>query len=219
MKDKAINILLQEFQKNQYFKAIYLWGSITTDEFDSKTSDIDAIGIVEEDTSIQEKDTVNQSISAKLSQLKINFLYPSELNGGPTRDTIASFIPVECILYDMNFWIHVAGTFFKREDFVLGRRSIDEVIAASLSSIKERFLLKIKKEDYVYFIKAVAKLCYFIHQKEQNPKPFRYHDLVSDSSNETRTICESIFLIKESGWDAKLIESELLIFKEFVGRL
>ena len=69
------------------------------------------------------------------------------------------------------------------------------------------------------FVKAVAKLCYFIHQKKQNPKPFRYHDLVPDSSDDTRTICKSIVMIKKSNWDAKLIESELLIFKGFVGRL
>jgi predicted nucleotidyltransferase len=219
MKDKAIKILLKIDEKNDYFQAIYLWGSILTDEFNPKSSDIDVIAIVDEDTPISNKELVNRLIAKKLPNMKINFLYPSELNGGSTKDTLARFIPVECIIYDMSSWIHVAGKQFQKTDFSAGRKTIDEVIISNINQIRSRFLPRVNNNDEIYFVKALAKLCYFISQKSHSFKPFRYHDLVTNATDQTQIICVAIVKIKDSGWDQKLMISYISEFQKFVSKI
>ena len=211
MKELSIELLKQLFIEKKYFISIYLWGSILTDEFDTESSDIDAIGIVGDDVPISEKDLLNKTLQTKLARLKINFLYLSELNGGETRESMARFIPIECILYDMPFWLHVAGRKLQKEDFVTGQVSLDKVILSSLEQIRNRFLPVVKPKDQVYFAKAIAKLCYFIHQKIDPAKPFRYHDLIEDATNDTRDACLSIVRMKDASWNIDPIDLSILI--------
>jgi predicted nucleotidyltransferase len=216
MKDKAKDLLFKKFLEYQYIRSIYLWGSITTNEFDSEESDIDSIGIVDEETSISEKQIINQSLSEEIPQLKINFIYMSELDGGQIKESLARVIPVECLLYDMPFWIHVAGTNYKKEDFVLGRVSIETVIESQIKKIKDRYLPRPEKSSYAYFGKALSRLCYFIHQIKDKPKPFTYSDLLNDSTDLTHDICNNLVEAKRRKWNTDYIEANLEILLGFM---
>ncbi len=215
MKDKAIEILTKLQKENPYIQSIYLWGSITTDEYIEGKSDIDAIAFVDESTDISEKERLNHILNKELSNLKINFLYPSELNGDQSKGNLTKFIRPEVILYDFPAWIHVSGQEFNKEDFISGRSSIDEIINISLDEIKKRFLPIPEEKDYIYFVKALAKLLYFINQKRLLFKPFRYGDLINDTNESDLKIAQIISETRKSNWDVNLIKnkiSELISF-------
>lgn len=205
-----VKILLQnEFKKNNSFVSIYLWGSILTDEFNPEKSDIDSIGFVYGSSGSFDEGLVRNSLSKQMPQLKINFIYLSKFNDGQIYSDLAKYIPLECVLYDMPFWLNVVGKVFKKEDFILGRRTIDEVILGSVSNIKDSFFPEIKDSNHAFFAKALAKLCYFIHQKNQPLKVFKYGDLLIDSIPETRNLTEIITRIKKSGWNKGVMKGEI----------
>lgn len=63
-------------RKNKHILAIYLWGSITTDEYIEGKSDIDAIAIVDEPVNVSENEVINESLNKSVSGLK-SILYVS----------------------------------------------------------------------------------------------------------------------------------------------
>ncbi len=219
MKENAIKVLLRVYSNNSYIQSVYMWGSILTDEFRPDKSDIDVIAIVDENTLITNNDTLNKSLASEFPNMKINFLYPSELNGATSKGKLTKFIPAECILYDMPSWLLIAGKKFQKTDFVLGHKTIDDIIVGSLNSIKSRFIPKVQDGDQVYFVKAVARLCYFIHQKNHSEMTFRYKDLAIYADYITKDACTSIIKIIDSGWDKKVIDTNTAFFQEFVTQL
>lgn len=217
MKEKAIEILQQLQKDNPFIKAIYLWGSITTDEYIEGKSDIDAIAFVDGATDSSEKDKINEVLNKELAGLRINFLYESELNDGPSKSGLTKVIHPAVILYDFPAWIHVSGVRYKKEDFSSGRISLEEIINISTHWIQKRFLPVPEEKDYVYFIKAVAKLLYFKNQKGSSFKPFRYADLIVDSDSEDRDIATLILELKKSNWNYMLLNREMPHFVSLLG--
>ncbi len=209
MKEKIIEILTKLQIDNLFIISIYVWGSITTDEYQEGVSDIDAIAFVEESIDISEKDKLNHILNKEFPGLKINFLYLSELNGGPAKNGLAKVINPAVILYDFATWIYVAGNKFKKEDFFAGRISLEEIINIISKEIKRRFLPMPLEKDYVYFVKALARFLYFINQKQLPFKPFRYNDLICDTHGENLKIAQIIFELKKSNWDNRLLMDKI----------
>lgn len=135
MKDRAITVLTNICKENPFIESIYLWGSITTDEYIEGKSDIDALAFVDESTDISEKKRLNEIVGQQLSGLKINFLYQSELNGEAPKGGLTNVIKPEVILYDFPAWIHVCGQKFNKNDFTAGKASIEKVIEISLDEM------------------------------------------------------------------------------------
>jgi len=209
MKEKVIEILTRLQIDNPFIISIYLWGSITTDEYQKGISDIDALAFVEESTDISEKNKLNDALSKEFSGLKINFLYLSELNGGPLKGGLTKVINPAVILYDFPAWIYVCGKKIEKRNFFAGRILLEEVIRIASTEIKRRFLPIPIEQDYIYFIKALAKLLYFINQQRSPFKVFRYGDLISDTYKENLEIAQLIFEIKKSNWDSRLIREKI----------
>ncbi len=219
MKEKAIEILTQVQKDNPFIKSIYLWGSITTDEYTEGKSDIDAIAFVEENTDSSARDRINEVLSKEISSLKINFLYESELNDGPSKGGLTKVIHPAVILYDFPAWIYIDGAQYRKEDFSSGRTSLDEVIGILTNTIKDRFLPIPNEQDCVYFVKAVAKLLYFKNQRSLPFKAFRYADLIVDSNVEDKDIAVIISELKKSSWNRQLIAEKAPEIISFVNRL
>ena len=215
VKERAVEILKEIQEKNPYLQAIYLWGSIITDDYDPETSDIDSIAIVDEDTDPDLKDKLKIELERALPHLKINFLYPSTLNGEAPK-TITRFVAAESLLYDMPNWQHVAGRIFKKEDFKLGAADLESVIASTRTSVNVLMERRIKENGENYPIKGIARLCYLMHQRRMPLKAFRYEDLVTDSDDDTREVCEKILQIKKAGWPKNLIVENLPLFTTFL---
>jgi hypothetical protein len=216
MKEKVTEIFTELQKDTPYIQSIYLWGSITTNEYVRGKSDIDAIAFVNESTDPSEKDRLNKIIEEKISGLKINFLYLSELNGGPSKTGLTKFIKPEVILYDFPAWVHVSGKKFLKEDFLSGQATLDQIIEVTLKEIRERFLPIPYEKDYIYFVKAVAKLLYFINQKTSPFKSFRYSDLIADSDKNNLKIAQIIFDLKKSDWDTKSINNKMAELVYFI---
>ena len=217
-KEKAIEILTRIQRENPQLQAIYLWGSVLTDDYDPENSDIDSIAIVDEDTDPDMKDHLNEKLGQELPHLKINFLYPSALNGGEPK-TITKFVAAEALLYDLPSWQHVAGRAFRKEEFLLGNIDLESVIAAVITSVNVLMERRIREDGEKYPIKGLARLCYLIHQRHLSFKVFRYADLVPDATDETREVCEKIMLIKKAGYPKTLIMENLRLFTDFLESL
>lgn len=209
MKKEVIELLARLHIDNPFIISIYLWGSITTDEYQEGVSDIDTIAFVEESTDVSEKDKLNYILNKEFPGLKINFLYLSELNGGPVKSGLAKVVNPAAILYDFSTWIHVSGRKFKKEDFFAGRISLEEIIKIMSTEIKKRFLPIPLEKDHVYFVKALARLLYFINQQQLPFKPFRYSDLIFDTRGENLKIAQIIFELKKSNWDNRLLMDKI----------
>lgn len=72
---KTLEQLLSDY-KEKGLLSIYLWGSVTTPDFNSKTSDIDAIGILSDKANHLELLKIREWLpkaNPKLVRLQINF--------------------------------------------------------------------------------------------------------------------------------------------------
>jgi len=216
-REKAVEILKKIQHENPYLQAVYLWGSVITNDYDPETSDIDSIAIVDEDTDPDLKDKLKMQLEKALPHLKINFLYPSALNGSEPK-TLANFISPEILLYDLPNWQHVAGKEFKKEDFELGAVDLESVINSTLESIHSLIERKKREGSDDYPVKGIARLCYLIHQRRMPLKAFSYADLIPDSDEQTREVCEKIMLIRESGDSKDLIKENIALFTAFLNR-
>lgn len=113
------------------------------------------------------------------------------------------------ILYDFPAWIHVCGKLYRKEDFIAGQASLNEVLDRQLTEMKRRFLPVPLEKDYLYLVKALAKFIYFRNQKDTTFKPFRYADLIDDSNPTDSKIAQIISELKKSDWDPSLIKSKM----------
>ncbi len=215
IKAKAVEILTEVQQEYSQLQAIYLWGSVLTDDFDPESSDIDSIAFVDEDTDPELKGQLNNRLGQALPKLRINLLYPSALNGEAPK-AITRFVSAESLLYDLPNWRHVAGKVFDKTDFALGKVDLESVIDDVRTNVRNLMERRIKEDGEKYPIKGLARLCYLIHQRNMPFKVFRYGDLIADSTDETREVCEKIMMIKRAGYPKGLIMDNLSLFTDFL---
>jgi|GEM_PF-4633833 len=209
MLNQVKEVLVDLQRKNIYIKSIYIWGSASTTEYINGKSDIDTIAIVYESAPILEESRLNKEIKEVIPNLKVRFIYQSELDGNPSKGNLSRFIKPELVIYDFPAWAYICGYKFTKADFMLGKVPIDRILKVAAQQIEERFLPKPSEKDYVYFAKAVAKYIYFINQKRMPFKPFLYNDLIKDSIGKELEISKIISELKASNWDIQLMRDNI----------
>ncbi len=106
--------------RDKGISSIYLWGSITREDWNPEISDIDTLIIVNK--------TFDQTIAATLkARVKEELPYSikfgiqiydiEELNGGTPYTTLAKYQPPGYLLLRFNDWQHVAGNKYSRSNF------------------------------------------------------------------------------------------------------
>lgn len=131
--------LLQEVYENYKDKgilSIYLWGSITRDDFNPAISDIDALAIVNQSIDLSARSDINQWLKAHFStdrKFGIQFYGIEELNGGPSYTVLSKFQPAGYLLLRFDDWIHAAGKQYQRADFSVANMTPEEARAHQLA--------------------------------------------------------------------------------------
>jgi len=164
--------------KDRGILSIYLWGSILTEDFNSKSSDIDSIAIVDEKSKIKDNEEINNFLKIRFQKIdfKLNYLYLDELNGGKIKSRLAEVIVPNLLLLDFKNWKLIIGKRYSRKDFKLKEINLDEAVQLNLNAIKKDHLPLFKKGDFKvtpYFIKNLMKVCYYLNQIDNSERKIK----------------------------------------------
>ncbi|MCX6750500.1 MAG: hypothetical protein NTZ83_03510 [Candidatus Pacearchaeota archaeon] len=211
--------------KNKGLISVYLWGSVLTNDFNPKSSDIDSIAIVSNNAKEEDCKLINQYIkkrSAEFRDFKLNYLYLDELNGEKIKSKLASVIHPSLLLLDFKNWKYIAGKRYSRRDFKLKEIDFDEAVRLNLIAIKKNHLPLFKKWDFKvtqYFIKNLIKVCYYLNQKDFGKHKFKYNELLEKSPKKREKIVRVLLKIRKSNWDERSIKNNLPLLIDFINNL
>lgn len=227
MKEKVKSILKEVFNQyhSQGITAIYLWGSITTEDYDPLTSDVDSIAIVEDTTDLTLEDRIKATLTNIHPEIRfgIRFLYKSELNGGSIKGFLASVIDPRALLLDLPHWELVSGTSYITSDFTLLLPTYQEVIDLHVKKFKDfgwLEVIKIPEGQHIHLMKTLARIIdYQQKDRENQEKAFSYSSLLEHTTKEEQRIVEIILANKKSHWDYSLFHKSVPMLQTYVNKL
>jgi len=210
--------------KNKGVLSIYLWGSVLTEDFDSKLSDIDSIAIVNANAKIKDNKEINNFLkgSSPYKDFKLNYLYLDELNKGKKKSSLAKVIAPNLLLLDFKNWELIVGKRYSRKDFKLKEISFDKAMQLNLIAIKKNHLPLFKKGDFKvtpYFIKNLMKVCHYLNQKDIGKHVFKYKELLKKSPKERKKIVSILLKIRKNNWNKSLTKKNLPFLINFMNNL
>lgn len=184
--------------------SMYLWGSVTRDDFDPGVSDVDSLAIVDDraDTSIQDdiKSFLKQA-APLISDFGVAVLYLSELNGSAPRSFLATVMPkgVNHMLLMFPDWQFVVGQKFNRSDFSEPDMTLDEEIQSHLSSALDKInnLDNPKRNIRKDLVKTCLKLAYFRAWKANGKFELNYDNLESHALQQDKPLIQQICLVRK----------------------
>jgi predicted nucleotidyltransferase len=226
--EKALNELYQK-HKHEGILSMYLWGSILTDDFKQRSSDIDSIAVVEDSFPIEkEQEMINfvRNSNPDMKEFFIRVLYVSELNGENPKAPLASVIDPRLLLLEMPNWDCVVGKNLTNQDFTLKPPSFAEAIKIHLAQIKEKGWDKVSlilHDKHMYFIKTLCRIVDLLQKERGDQSPFSYSKIarvagVSGSNLEKETIA-TILEVRRNNWDYQTFLTNELIFQKFLDSL
>jgi len=207
--------------KTKGILAIYLWGSVTSDEYNSKKSDIDTIAIVSDAADETDVPSIRAFLKEKAPQLrnfKLNYLYQSELQAGKAYSKIGRWMDPRILLLDFKQWEYVVGKRFRRTEF---RRDISfaQAIAIQIKSLQRQHFPRLEQKDFAYreyFCKYVMKICHYLNQQYRGKHPFGYRTLATNSPPESKMVAQALLQIRKNGWSLRLFKQHLALFLQFL---
>lgn len=137
-----VRALLQEtFEqyKDRGMQAIYLWGSVTRDDFNPQISDIDAMAIIDRNMDLDQRPLIKTRLNQQFSQnmkLGLQFYGIEELNGGDSYTVLSRYQPAGYLLLRFEEWQHIAGQQFDRKDFAVENFTPQEAYRHQLQQSK-----------------------------------------------------------------------------------
>ena len=219
MKEKARKLLQEIYKKylSSGKNGVYFYGSILRADFDPQSSDIDGIAIVDDNVPLKTREAILKELAAGMPELKkfgFQFLYKSELNGGPTKGRIAQVISPKSLLLELPYWEHVAGENFHQTDFV--PTSMDEALLDEARIIKSRgwdVVASIQTtHDYEYFVKKLIQVLYLLDEKTNGMRPFSYDTI----RNLNTTLSKALLETKAAKYEPTVFQKNLPEFQQFI---
>jgi len=210
--------------KRRGLLSIYLWGTVLTNDFNPKLSDIDSIAIVSNNSKEEDCKVINEYLkqSSPYKDFKLNYLYLNELNGGKIKSKLAGVIHPSLLLLDFKNWKYIIGKRYSRKNFKLKEIDFDEAVRLNLIAVKKNHLPLLKTGDFKgipYFIKNLIKVCYYLNQRDCGEHEFKYNELLDKSPKKRKKIVKILLKIRKSNWDESLIKKNLPILINFINSL
>ena len=197
--------------------SIYLWGSVITPDYNPKNSDIDAVGILDDEANFDDLNKIRDwlpEVESRLRRLQINFFYLSELQGQKhVKSNFARLHDPEQAVADFNNWEYVCGTRFSYSDFPApGPASI---LQHQIQVVKERLeWAKQPNKHYgarglEYFCKSLVWLCHDIHKLKHPRAVFSWKALKAEAEPDTKSLVYLLENLKQNGWQPQQIKESL----------
>ena len=208
--------------KGRGIVSVYLWGFVLTSDFVPTSSDADAVALVTDlVTSVDEREA-KARLASGVPNLRINFIYLSELNGSRTRGGLASVVSPRLLLSDFPYWKHIAGQRYVADDFDLDPADEQGAIGLELDVIRKRFLPGFAKGDFSdaeYFGKNVSRMLHYIHAARNGESAFSYGALTQEANSATSEVARTLIDWKKNGWSSHYLQGNWKIFSDFLNRL
>lgn len=226
MKVLAFRTLCGVFQdsKDRGLLSIYLWGSMTSPDYNPTVCDVDSIGILTDKANFEEMEQMRDwlpGLEPRLKHLHINFFYLSELKGGPQRSRIARLHHAEQAVSDFPNWQYVCGKKFTSSDFpvVTPRQALKHQVMLTKSKMEWVLSGKYGDKGLEYFCKGLAWLCYNIHKISSPPSPFSWKELKNEATDETRELIQVLLALKSNRWSTEAIKAKMPYLLDTTNRL
>lgn len=211
--------------KSKGIVSIYLWGSITGDEYNPKTSDIDSIAIVSNDADDSDVLKIRAFLkkqAPEIKDFKINYVYLSELNGGKAKSKLGGWIHPSLLLLDFPYWKWVAGHHFERKDFTPKDITFDQATKLQKRLIIRMHLPKVKQGNLSgieYFCKYLMKVCHYQNQKVCGKHEFSYKCLNKNKINANKKVIEILLRLKKCRWSHQEAKKALPVLLDFLKKV
>jgi hypothetical protein len=205
-----------------------LWGSITRDDFDPNTSDIDIICIVNDDF----PEEMNQQLREELTQSApekewgFQIIYLDELNGGRLRSRLARAMSPQSILPSFGHWFFVCGKKFTRESFTVRDASIPERMLLNIEEIRKRLAAVPadddcrKIRDRKGIVKAVLLLIYNRQQLRYGSFELNYNTLPDKADDTELAVLHSLLKIKrEKTYDESSLSAAITTIENLISKV
>jgi hypothetical protein len=152
--------IITNYDTTNSIKSLYIDGSIKPEDR-TKNSDIDVIGIVDDDFPGNREAEINRDLKESIPEMKckLRVLYLSELHGGKTKSFISSLLPVQLFLRRIPLFPLIWGDPLNIDE-TIGPYTYDEEIRVQISLIL-RYITNqnsIKPIPFEWIPKAVVYL-------------------------------------------------------------
>ena len=199
---------IYEKYKDKGLKAIYLWGSVTTEDFDIKTSDIDSIGIVNDGVDVAMEYEIKHELEQRHPEVvKFGFriAYEGELKGviKPTSH-LASVILPRLLLLDLPHWTFVVGKKYLLSDFTDNPPMPQEGLYWRLEQLKNKgwnVAEDVEEGKEQRFLKILWRIVYLFQLSRGLEGQFSYSSLIVNVNEEEKPFINAIQTVKKSGYN------------------
>ena len=219
---ESLRVIYEKYA-GEGLKAVYLWGSVTTTDFDIRTSDVDGIGVVGDQTDIALEEKIKYELEAQHPEVvKFGFrlVHESELSGKMKPvSPLASVILPRLLLLDMPHWTYVAGEKYEVSDFTDNPPTPAEGLYWRLEQMKNKGWADIRdvekgKEQRVS--KILWRIVYLFELMSGDKGSFSYSAVCQNAGEEMTPYVHALNELKSSGYDRAVFEKDLPLFEDLV---
>ncbi|MEN9647642.1 MAG: hypothetical protein RLY57_446 [Candidatus Parcubacteria bacterium] len=217
---------IYEKYKDRGLTSIYLWGSVTTNDFDPLTSDIDSIAIVEDifDEKLESEIQLElQNMNPAVKRCGFRVLYISELKEGVhKKSNLASYISPAFFVFDLPNWIHVAGKKYEQNNLTDHVPTVAEVMKFRVSEIVNRkwqdaAFIEAGREQY--YLKCLWRIVHLKQLARGVMGPFSYTSVIQNADGEEKKIVTILNEIKTAHYDRAIYLKYISELNAFSGNL
>lgn len=218
--------LIYKKYKDEGITSIYLWGSITTEDFNPLTSDIDSIAIVNESFDVNLEFQIQSELQAVYdgtNRFGFRVLYVSELKTGlQEKSNLASYISPAFFIFDLPNWMHVAGKKYLQADFTDNIPKISDVIRFRVEEIINRKWqdaseIEVGKEQY--YIKCLWRILHLQQLARGESGSFSYTFVAKHANGEEKEIVDILNEIKELQYDREIYLKHVDLLNSFTASI
>lgn len=214
-----------EREKTNGFLGVYIWGSVLTQDFNPRTSDIDTIAIVTDDISLDREQEIQQELAKmhpEFTRLGFRFVYKTELDTGLVKSNLGKVGVPELLLLDLPTWYFVCGYNFNQKDFSIPVPGIQDAIVLRYARFANEGWDKIdgvSEKSVQYYIKQILRIIHlkYLLRHKLPYSAFSYTGIADQEDDMSeKNIIDICLKIKASNWEYSVFKGYTSTLHEYV---
>jgi|GEM_PF-2680060 len=229
MENNVITPIIKDFRevyeiyKNKGLRAIYLWGSITTKDFDIKTSDVDGIGIIDDEIDMNIENEIKHELEMRhpeITKFGFRVTCEGELRGEiKPKFPLATSIPPRLLLLDLHNWIFVAGKKYSMVDFTNTPPMFEEGLYWRLEQLKNKgwdISENVENGKEQCFLKILWRIVYLFQLLRGLDGSFSYYFVITHADKKEKIFVDAMQVVKNSGYKREDFINFIPVFNELL---
>ena len=223
---KSVTSSLKDVFKDyeaQGIRAIYLWGSVTTEDFDPEISDIDSVAIVNDDFDIELEEIIRQKLQSqypKIQKFGFRVLYEEELRSGKhIKSPLSSFVPPRLLLFGLHNWLYIGGKQYSQDNFTDSPITCEEAMKLRFYQLKQRNwedASGVELDEEHHYLKKLWRMMYLLQLMRGIKNKFSYSSIKSNANEEEKEVVEALEAVRQSHYSRDVFLKHISIFNSFV---